>query len=907
MQSIISTSHYQVFVRLFISFFLASALSGVLHAQNYELFRGTWSDPSDWVGGVVPPNPLPENATILVTGNAKADIDGLVIGPTNTLTTDAVLTLDLPDNGTFVNDGIIILNNDIRVGLFNDNNTFINNGTLTINSGAVLDNRNDVVNSATGVINNQGVLRASNADDDSFLNEGTINSSGSGELELNGGGSFTNNGPMSFIGSSSIDIRGPFTNNADIDLTNGATSFFNRSAFINSATGSIDNAGSFIATNSGTHSFDNFGPFNNNGFGSVISNGIFLNTTTINNAPSATFENSGVFSNTGTINNEGDFDLSDDNADSFTNDGTFNNLNFGDVFNNGTFTNNSSFNNAPLANVSITNGTLVNSATGIIDNEGDIFSDAVNFTNNNDFLNDGDFINDRNFTNNDLFNNNGSLINEQNFTNNSQLINTALATIDNNNQFTNNTGATISNLGVFDAGDASSHTLDNFGLFTNEGSLSSDGLIFNGRVLTNTPTGSISSSEDLENATGASLFNEGAMNIGIQGGDQKRTTNNGNWFNSPGSSLNNSGRFVNNDLLDNQGNIITGTDAFFNRGEFIHNGTFLRSSGIARQDNTNGMISGTGSFDLNEGELELNQGTISPGNSIGTMTITGDLSIGTGMTVIAELQGDGTSDQIIVSGTADLRGTLSLLIGEGEFNDGEIWTVVNAGTVTRSFQSLAFSFPPGVPTTPTPPTFIDSYTATTADVTYSGTTFLPVELASFTGKAVKQAVQLDWITASESNNDYFDIQRSGEELMFQTIGRIDGEGTTLRPQTYRFIDDQPLDGVNYYRLRQVDFDGTEHFSNVIAVDIERPIEGLEIKLFPNPVSDRLQLSWRSAQTSDGGWIRLVETATGKEVKRYDMPQGEGRMEIPVDHLSAGFYFVQIVQGNLHQTSMFVKQ
>src|SRR5690606_21541103 len=90
----------------------------------------------------------------------------------------------------------------------------------------------------------------------------------------------------------------------------------------------------------------------------------------------------------------------------------------------------------------------------------------------------------------------------------------------------------------------------------------------------------------------------------------------------------------------------------------------------------------------------------------------------------------------------------------------------------------------------------------------------PVELTRFEARRTGDSqVLLSWETDSEKDNDYFAIERSGNGSDFGTIGKAPGKGTSQDKQQYRYTDGDPLPGINYYRLRQVDFDGKTDYSN----------------------------------------------------------------------------------------------
>ncbi|MEM9885746.1 MAG: LamG-like jellyroll fold domain-containing protein [Bacteroidota bacterium] len=117
---------------------------------------------------------------------------------------------------------------------------------------------------------------------------------------------------------------------------------------------------------------------------------------------------------------------------------------------------------------------------------------------------------------------------------------------------------------------------------------------------------------------------------------------------------------------------------------------------------------------------------------------------------------------------------------------------------------------------------------------------LPVNLLEFAAVAQpNHQSQLTWATASEQNNSHFFIERSPDGQSFTSIGRVEGAGTTTTRQEYIFFDEAPLEGTNYYRLQQVDFDGNFTFSNIELVEF-RDKGKLTLTVFPNPTRHTLQ-------------------------------------------------------------------
>lgn len=110
---------------------------------------------------------------------------------------------------------------------------------------------------------------------------------------------------------------------------------------------------------------------------------------------------------------------------------------------------------------------------------------------------------------------------------------------------------------------------------------------------------------------------------------------------------------------------------------------------------------------------------------------------------------------------------------------------------------------------------------------------LPVELAAFSAHVVQNQVELYWRTSSETNNDYFTVERSLSGERFDELGKVKGKGTTSGVNEYHFSDPNPVNGILYYRLKQTDYDGTSTYSQIISVSFD----GLRlpvIAVFPNP-------------------------------------------------------------------------
>jgi len=130
----------------------------------------------------------------------------------------------------------------------------------------------------------------------------------------------------------------------------------------------------------------------------------------------------------------------------------------------------------------------------------------------------------------------------------------------------------------------------------------------------------------------------------------------------------------------------------------------------------------------------------------------------------------------------------------------------------------------------------------------SALTPLPVELVHFTASIAddESSVNLDWQTATETNNDYFNIERSEDAIDWESIIEVNGAGNSTVPITYSTVDQNPYPGVSYYRLKQTDFDGKYAYSPVSIVDFSGP-ESSTINIYPNPTDAQITITATSTE------------------------------------------------------------
>ena len=174
---------------------------------------------------------------------------------------------------------------------------------------------------------------------------------------------------------------------------------------------------------------------------------------------------------------------------------------------------------------------------------------------------------------------------------------------------------------------------------------------------------------------------------------------------------------------------------------------------------------------------------------------------------------------------------------------------------------------------------------------------LPVKLLSFDAKydAEKKVVNLDWVTETEINNDYFAIERSLDGIIFEQIGVVKGAGNSSFTRSYYLIDTEPYPGeINYYRLRQVDFDGNFEYSTISAVVINDPLS--KFSIYPNPANESATILFHT--TSNTNYRLNIYDYTAKLINSYNFKSEKGKNQIHLDlkEFSKGVYFVNL-QGN----------
>ena len=182
---------------------------------------------------------------------------------------------------------------------------------------------------------------------------------------------------------------------------------------------------------------------------------------------------------------------------------------------------------------------------------------------------------------------------------------------------------------------------------------------------------------------------------------------------------------------------------------------------------------------------------------------------------------------------------------------------------------------------------------------------LPVELLSFDARPFNNEVLIEWSTASEINNDYFSIERSQDGEIWKSIANVKGAGNSNDVILYREVDESPFTGTSYYRLLQVDYDGTKNYSEMVAVEIN----GVSISsILPNPNDGTFQVEIMSTD-DDAEVIETVRNQMGTVVYQSTRILSLGRnvIEKHFNSLPRGSYMITLdsKDGKVREMQRFI--
>ncbi len=204
----------------------------------------------------------------------------------------------------------------------------------------------------------------------------------------------------------------------------------------------------------------------------------------------------------------------------------------------------------------------------------------------------------------------------------------------------------------------------------------------------------------------------------------------------------------------------------------------------------------------------------------------------------------------------------------------------------------------------------DTYTADVTDAcgntvtaTFQISCPLAVTLDDFNTENLDETVAVNWSTASERENDYFQVLRSRDGKDFEVIGEVSGAGNSNELINYYFIDKQPLTGISYYKLGIVDIHGNTEYSGISSVN--RLSEQSSIVCIPNPAKERVDIVFDFPK--DGQYDIHLMSMKGDEVyhRKVDFKRGKQKHSVDVQNFNSGVYKVQIITDHHVHTSKLI--
>lgn len=192
-------------------------------------------------------------------------------------------------------------------------------------------------------------------------------------------------------------------------------------------------------------------------------------------------------------------------------------------------------------------------------------------------------------------------------------------------------------------------------------------------------------------------------------------------------------------------------------------------------------------------------------------------------------------------------------------------------------------------------------TTTFEEITINEINPLPVEMVSFEALLddTQKEVTLQWVTASESNNSHFELQRSLDGSRFDFLKVIGGQGNSNQFHTYSFVDQNPVPGVNYYRLKQVDFDGSHTYSNIVSAKIST--KSVITSVIPNPVNEVAIVRF-GEKLPERSKLQVL-SSMGQVLATYHV-ENTFSQEINLDRFEKGIYFLRIKNAERKEKAFF---
>lgn len=324
-------------------------------------------------------------------------------------------------------------------------------------------------------------------------------------------------------------------------------------------------------------------------------------------------------------------------------------------------------------------------------------------------------------------------------------------------------------------------------------------------------------------------------------------------------------------LLSHADNVLNNNGSMFisTADTMIYNG----GSGSFR-NNTGGTLKTVGSGNIGVDRFVNNGGKLSPGASPGFMRFSGSEDFTNSIWDMEIADNDGVPgtdyDQVLIQngGTATLGNAVLNIRFDYTPLVGQTYKIINASTISGTFSAINVT-----------PAHTVSFDYGTGELTVQS--LLPVELVSFKAYNKERAILLTWRTASEIDNDGFEIMRSADGKNWEDLAFVHGLGSSAELHDYSFLDEKPLSGVNYYRLRQIDYDRNLVYSHVVTATAVK--DNIGVSFYPNPVNQGFATLFLVSESVITDGILEVFDQLGKNIWHQEVPSsGTNKLSLPLD-------------------------
>jgi len=181
---------------------------------------------------------------------------------------------------------------------------------------------------------------------------------------------------------------------------------------------------------------------------------------------------------------------------------------------------------------------------------------------------------------------------------------------------------------------------------------------------------------------------------------------------------------------------------------------------------------------------------------------------------------------------------------------------------------------------------------------------IPVSFLYFNAFAKNNRSLLEWKTSQEINSAYFDVERSIDAIHYEFIGKVNAAGNSQVPVAYQFTDLQPLNGLNYYRLKQVDLDGRFIYTPTRLVRFSN-LQITPVKMYPNPTAGMLFIVI-PAEFAAGSKVINISNASGIVLNQVRIGYNSNAViKIDMSIYPKGIYFIQAIAGNLNSVQRII--